>query len=99
MTEEEKRAALIEKFSRIQNIIWIEGVLERPMKVARNVTAGFRPPACLGQPDSMFAGNDSAPRQYSCEQFIACCLNLLAHGDFAIVAARHDIAVTLAVSL
>ena len=67
MTEEEKRAALIEKFSRIQNIIWIEGVLERPMKVARNVTAGFRPPAFLGQPDSMFAGNDSAPRQYLCE--------------------------------
>ncbi len=58
------RGALIEKFSWIQNIIWIESPLERPMKVARNGTAGFRPPAFLSQPDSMFAGNDSAPLQY-----------------------------------
>ena len=68
------------------------------MKAPRNFAAGFRPPAFLGQPDSMFAGDDSAPCQHLGEQFIEHSSHFLAYGSFAIVAIRHEVDVNIPVS-
>src|SRR5689334_21866346 len=86
------------KFSRIQNVIWIKSLFQPPMHVTHCLAGRLWPPAFLCQTDPVFASNDTTPRQYLSEKIIERMLNFFAHGVVAIVSVRHDIDVNVAVA-
>ena len=75
---------LVNKFSRIQNSVWIERLFEPAVQLARHVAGRLRPPAFFGHADSVFASNYAAPSQHLCEEIVERVLDLFAHRGVAI---------------
>ena len=67
------------------------------MQLARHVTRRLRPPAFLGQADSVLTGNYAAPGQHLCEKIIERVLDLFAYRGVAIIPVCHDVDVNVAV--
>ncbi len=55
------------EFAWIQNAFWIEAFFYPAVQGAQGGGCGQGPPAFLGQPDAVFAGNDSVPGQHLAE--------------------------------
>ena len=62
--------ASADKFSRIQNPVWIQRVLERGVNAAAHVARRLRPPAFFCNADAVLAGDDTAPVQHLFKQLI-----------------------------
>src|SRR5205807_7864071 len=88
----------IEEFPRIQDPVWVENFFQLAMQFAHRFARCIKPPAFFGQADSMFAGDDSAPRQHLCEQIVERALYFFAHSRLAIESVGHDVDVDVAVA-
>src|ERR1043166_10151549 len=88
---------LVNKFSRIQNSVWIERSFDVAMQLAHDVTGRLWPPAFLGQTDPVFASNYAAPGQHLGEKIVECTLDFFAHCSVAIVTIGHDVDVNVAI--
>src|SRR5438552_5249167 len=88
---------LVNKFSGIQNSVWIQRVFEAAMQLARHVAGRLGPPAFFGQADPMFACNDATPRKDLREEIVQSALDVFAHRGVAIVTVCHDVDVNVAV--
>src|SRR3954451_13489043 len=91
----ERSPPSIEKFSRIQNTVRVESALDRAMELARDVARCLRPPTFLGQPDSMLARDDTAPRQHLLKQIVERVFDLFTDRCVAVVTVGHDIDVNV----
>jgi hypothetical protein len=87
-----------DKFSRIQDAIWIENLFQLVMQVANNWTGGLRPPTFFGQANSMLASDYTAPGQYLFKKIVERALDFVANGRVAVVPVRHDVDVNVAVT-
>src|SRR6266487_4420503 len=85
------RVCVVEKFSRIQNVVWIENLLQLVMQVANNWTGRLRPPTFFGQANSMLASDYTAPGQYLFKKIVERPLDFVANGRVAVVPVRHDV--------
>src|SRR6266571_1772421 len=68
------------------------------MKLAHWLARRVRPPAFLGQTDSVFAGNDSAPSEDLCKEIVERALHFFAHSCIPVKAVGHDVDVNVAVT-
>src|SRR6266487_7153652 len=91
-------ARLVNKFSRIQNPMWIKRMLELLMYVARNIACRLRPPAFFREPDSVLACDHSAPRQHLRKKIIERLFQFVAHDRVTIISIRHDIDMNVSVT-
>src|SRR5262249_41279934 len=75
-----------------------ERLLEPAMKVSRDIAGCFGPPAFLCQTDSVFACDDTAPREHLGKKIVERALDLFAHSRIAIVSVCHDVDANVAVT-
>src|SRR5438094_199354 len=85
------RVCVVEKFSRIQNVVWIENLLQLVMQVANNWTGGLRPPTFFGQADSVLAGNYAARSNTCPKKMVSWRLNLVPTGWAALAPVAHEV--------
>src|SRR5438552_16983361 len=79
------RSTLSDEFSWIQNIIWIEHLLEAAVKITRDIARCLWPPALFCQADSVFACDHTAPPQHLGKKIVERAFDFFAHSRVAIV--------------
>src|SRR5882724_2726011 len=89
---------LVNKFSRIQNVVWIENFFQPAMQVAHDAAGRVWPPSCFCETDTVLTGNYTAPTQHLGEKIIERALDLFANEPVAIVSICHDVDVNIAVT-
>src|SRR6058998_2640027 len=88
---------LVNKFSWIQNVAWIENLFQLAVHVAHDAIGRLGPPPHFCKTDAVLAGNDPAPAQHLGEKIIERALDFFANDSVAIVPIRHDVDVDVAV--
>src|SRR6478672_2499409 len=89
---------LVNKFSRIQNIAWIEDFFQPAVHVAHEATGRVWPPSFFCKTDSVLASNYAAPAQHLGEKIIERALDFLANDRVAIVSISHDVDMNVAIT-
>lgn len=93
-----RKGFLVNKFSGIQNIVWIDNPFDLVVHIAHDLARRFRPPAFFGETDPVFARNHAAPSEHLREKFVERVFYSLTNSGIAIILVRHNVYVNVAVA-